>query len=432
MACIRNSSVNILRSFFHHNHADAHGGVFQIDESSISVQDSIFVNNSAGVDGGVFYTYIHPSRYFVRRSEFSSNLAGEDGGVMFVGRVNSQVSIEEFNNALVRGGVAALIGTSMTLELNGTSAFNNTAKFGGIISSCNSEVSVVGGELFISSDPVYSICTLYDGHIVNYQILPPANLNTTTPISDTTPNTITLIRDTTTPIPDITTPLPDPTTPIYDTTTPLSQTTPISNKTIPIHDTTTPIPLNTQQLLNVPSSIIPVSTANLRSTFYFTSYSTVATTSAYSGDVMRATPLKQSSVSVDTEIISLSKEIEPSLSRSSKGIVTVSHTITNLIPRLSTRVLPVTAHDITEATLIELTQDEKPTKDQANSYINFKLNVLIGMITVFFVISVILSSAAIFITMRRKPSRITPSYHELEAEETEMSNKPLIESFENV
>jgi len=40
----------------------------------------------------------------------------------------------------------------MTLELSGTSIFNN------------SEVTVVGDELFISSDPEHSVCTLYDRH----------------------------------------------------------------------------------------------------------------------------------------------------------------------------------------------------------------------------------------------------------------------------
>ena len=224
VACIRNSSIDILRNSFQHNHADLHGGVFQIDESDVLIEDSVFVNNSAGVDGGVLYTYVHPSRYLVRRSEFSSNTAGEDGGVMFVGRVNSQVSIEEcsfsFNDALVRGGVVALIGTSMTLELDGTSIFNNTAQFGGVISSCNSEVTVVGDELFTSSDPVYSICTLYDGHVDNYQILPPVNPNTTTPTADTTkpiPNTSTPIPNTTTPTADTTKPIPNTSTPVPDT-----------------------------------------------------------------------------------------------------------------------------------------------------------------------------------------------------------------------
>ena len=59
VACIRNASINIIRSTFKHNYADLHGGVFYIDESATSVDGSLFVNNSAAVDGGVFYTYVH-------------------------------------------------------------------------------------------------------------------------------------------------------------------------------------------------------------------------------------------------------------------------------------------------------------------------------------------------------------------------------------
>ena len=260
VACIRNSSIDILRSSFQHNHADLHGGVFQIDESDVFVEDSVFVNNSAGVDGGVFYTYVHPSLYLIRRSEFSSNTAREDGGVMFVGRVTSQVSIEEcsfsFNDALVRGGVAALIGTSMTLELNWTSIFNNTAQFGGIISSCNSEVTVVGDELFISSDPVNAICTLYDGHIVNYQIPHPVNPNTTTPIPETT----TPIPDTSTPTSDTLTPTPNTSTPIPDTSTPTSDTlTPTPNTSTPIPDTTQHLIITSSTLTQLASPSSDVS-----------------------------------------------------------------------------------------------------------------------------------------------------------------------------
>ncbi len=131
MACIRSASIVILRSSFQHNHAALHGGVFHIDESDISVDESGFVNNSASVDGGVFYTYIHPSSCDIRRSEFTLSSAGDDSGVMFIGRVNSRVNVSEcvfsFNTASARGGVAALIGSSMFLELDRSNIFNNMA-----------------------------------------------------------------------------------------------------------------------------------------------------------------------------------------------------------------------------------------------------------------------------------------------------------------
>ncbi len=183
VACIRNASISILRSSFQHNQAALHGGVFHIDESDVLVDESVFVNNSASGDGGVFYTYVHLSHYDIRRSEFSYNSAGDDGGVMFIGRVNSRVNsrvnisecVFSFNNASDRGGVAALIGSSMFLELNKTSIFNNTAEYGGVISACNGVVIVMEDALFTSPDPVYSFCTLYDGHIVHYHISPPVD-----------------------------------------------------------------------------------------------------------------------------------------------------------------------------------------------------------------------------------------------------------------
>ncbi len=177
VACIRNASISILRSSFQLNQAALHGGIFHIDESDVLVDESVFVNNSASEDGGVFYTYVHLSNYDIRRSEFSYNSAGDDGGVMFIGRVNSRVNISEcvfsFNIASGRRGVAALIGSTMYLQLN--NIFNNTAEYGGIISACNSVVMVMEDALFMTPDPVYSFCTLYDGHIVHYHISPPVD-----------------------------------------------------------------------------------------------------------------------------------------------------------------------------------------------------------------------------------------------------------------
>ncbi len=200
VACIRNASISILRSSFQHNQAALHGGVFHIDESDVLVDESVFVNNSASEDGGVFHTYVHLSHYDIRRSEFSYNSAGDDGGVMFIGRVNSRVNISEcvfsFNNASDRGGVAALIGSSMFLELNKTSIFNNTAEYGGVISACNSVVIVMEDALFTSPDPVYSFCTLYDGHIVHYHISPPVDPELTPSPSTTQQNKSPLISST--------------------------------------------------------------------------------------------------------------------------------------------------------------------------------------------------------------------------------------------
>ena len=192
VACIRNASIDIVRSTFKHNYADLHGGVFYIDESVTSVEGSLFVNNSAAVDGGVFYTYVHASSYNIRGSQFTNNSAGDDGGVLFLGRVNSQVSIDEsilnWNDAGDRGGVVAIIASSMLIEINRTNIFNNTASFGGMISACNSEVTVLEEELFVSEDPVYSFCTLYDGDVTYFNITSPRDLDNTIPTSSPVPN----------------------------------------------------------------------------------------------------------------------------------------------------------------------------------------------------------------------------------------------------
>ena len=185
VACIRNASINIIRSTFKHNYADLHGGVFYIDESATSVDGSLFVNNSAAVDGGVFYTYVHASNYNIRRSQFSLNSAGDDGGVLFIGRVNSRVNIDEsifsLNDASDRGGVVAIIASSMYMEINRTNIFNNTASFGGIISACNSEVTVLEEDLFVTTDPICSFCTLYDGDVTHFNITAPRDLDDVIP-----------------------------------------------------------------------------------------------------------------------------------------------------------------------------------------------------------------------------------------------------------
>ena len=175
VACVRNASVTVRGITFRNNHALLHGGVFHLDESRVLVDESLFLNNSATASGGVFYTYLHPSAYEVRRSEFSHNSAGEDGGVLYIGRVNSRVTISQcvftYNEASDRGGVAALIGSSLYIDVNRSHIFNNTARLGVIINACNSEVNVGAGEFFMSADPVYSFCTLYDGDLINYNVL---------------------------------------------------------------------------------------------------------------------------------------------------------------------------------------------------------------------------------------------------------------------
>jgi hypothetical protein len=156
VACTRNATINTKDS--EHNFANFHAGVFYIDESHTTVDGSLFINNSAALDGGVFYTYIHASDYIIKRSQFSENMAGHDGGVMLIGRLNCHVSIDEtifdFNSAGDRGGVISMIASSLYMEINRTNIHNNTAQFGGVISACNSQVTLVGDNLIVIVDPL--------------------------------------------------------------------------------------------------------------------------------------------------------------------------------------------------------------------------------------------------------------------------------------
>ena len=78
-------------------------------------------------------------------------------GSLFIGRPNSSVSIDEtifdFNSAADRGGVIALIASSIFMEINRTNIFNNTAEFGGVMSACNSQVTLLEDRLFVTVDP---------------------------------------------------------------------------------------------------------------------------------------------------------------------------------------------------------------------------------------------------------------------------------------
>ena len=184
VACIVNATINIINSVFKHNFANFHAGVFYIDESHTTVDGNLFINNSAALDGGVFYTYIHASDYIIRRSQFSENTARHDGGVILIGRLNCYVSIDEtifdFNSAGNRGGVISMVASSLYMVINRTNIFNNTAQFGGVISACNSEVTLRGDSLVVIVDPLLPFCKLYEGTVQHANITPPPETIITT------------------------------------------------------------------------------------------------------------------------------------------------------------------------------------------------------------------------------------------------------------
>ena len=206
VVCVKNSSVSVANSTFNHNSAALYAGVMYVDDSVLRVERSSFINNSADINGGVMYNNVNPTTYTIRLSSFVNNTAGDSGGVMFVGRADSQVSIERsscgHNSAVNRGGVVAIVGSSLMIDE--TNVFNNTARLGGAVSACNSDI-IIPGELAETEDSTSSVCMLYDGFINRFNISDfiRQELSTTTsvPVTLTTtssPTTVTQREHTTT------------------------------------------------------------------------------------------------------------------------------------------------------------------------------------------------------------------------------------------
>ena len=76
--------------------------------------------------------------------------------------------------------MVAIIASSMLMEINGTNIFNNTAQFGGVISACNSQVTLLKHGLFVAVDPLLSFCMLYEGDIRHFNITAPQDLELVT------------------------------------------------------------------------------------------------------------------------------------------------------------------------------------------------------------------------------------------------------------
>ena len=163
--CIRNGSISVDNCTFSHNRAAGNAGVFAVDDSTVTIHSSTFDNNTAGANGGVVAIEYFRTALFISHTSFTNNQGAKQGGVMYVGRKGSQVKISrstiDFNNAS-RGGFATILGSS--LEITTTNIFNNTAESGKVISACTSDITV-SDQLLTSTDPTYSVCTLFNGDI---------------------------------------------------------------------------------------------------------------------------------------------------------------------------------------------------------------------------------------------------------------------------
>ena len=163
---VEQSSVTISDSNFQNNIANYLGGAVYAVGSTITVSSSMntVVPSLEGpaqtsMEGFSTRTFMHQ---IISSEEVSSvtTQAGDDGGVMSIGRLNCFVSIDEslfdFNYAADRGGVIALIASSLFMEINRTNIYNNTAEFGGVMSACNSQVTLLDDSLVVTVDPLLS------------------------------------------------------------------------------------------------------------------------------------------------------------------------------------------------------------------------------------------------------------------------------------
>ncbi len=201
--CVKDAAISVADSTFSHNSAALHAGVMYVDDSVLIVEKSSFISNSADGNGGVIYTNTSSTNYTIILSNFVNNTAGDSGGVLFIGTNDSEVSIRRsscsYNHAVNRGGVLAIIGSN--LIINETNVFNNTARLGGAVSACNSDV-IVPSELAEIEDSTDSECVLYSGYINRFNFVHQDVSTTSMPVtmttisSSTTKNTFTTITQT--------------------------------------------------------------------------------------------------------------------------------------------------------------------------------------------------------------------------------------------
>ena len=143
----------------------------------------------------------------------------------------------------------------MFMEINRTNIFNNTAQFGGVISACNSQVTLLDDGLFVTVDPVLPFCTLYEGDIQSYNITAPQDPEiftteflTTTDQQTTTEPLMTTQRQTTTELLITTEPL----------TSTAQTTTESQTRELTTEPTTTELQISTEPLTSADSE--PLST----------------------------------------------------------------------------------------------------------------------------------------------------------------------------
>ena len=158
-----NSNLNISESTFKYNNAKslyACGGGISTNLSMVKIIKSIFINNSAD-EGGAIYSI--NTTFDISDSIFYDNTAIWYGGALIS---DSDISIENSsfykNKAGYKGGAihstcSRIIETS--LNINNSIIYNNSAEYGGAISSSNGE------HVYIYNSEIYENNALYGGLI---------------------------------------------------------------------------------------------------------------------------------------------------------------------------------------------------------------------------------------------------------------------------
>ena len=167
-ACVKSGSVSIVESNFSHNLAIEHGGVMEVDNSTVEIQESTFDNNTARGNGGVIHAsspYL-ASTFEVYQSLFTSNQASRgDGGVFYFHSEGNKIQVTEssfgYNHAEYFGGVFSIEGA--TLVVNNGTVYDNTARRGDTISTCDSNVTLSSRDTYnISQRNQLENCFFYD------------------------------------------------------------------------------------------------------------------------------------------------------------------------------------------------------------------------------------------------------------------------------
>ena len=363
VACISDSTVSVLNSTFRHNSAVGDAGVIQVENSTVVAHGSKFDNNSAGRNGGVLSTELKSVYITFNQSSFTSNRAMMDGGVIHVNAGGSRVIFGNCtlgdNKAYNRGGAIAIRGS--TLEVDETEFSNNTAKMGGAISACSSEVTLPD-ELFTTTDPTQSHCTLYDDSIT-VTTSPPTQAITSIPTTDPSTTAIPMEASTTATPNEVS---------ATDTPTKASTKAETNTTAIPTEESTTATPTEASTTAIPTETSTTATPTEANTTAIPTEASTTATPTEASTTAIpteastTAIPTEASTIAILTEASTTATPIEVSITatrtEASKTASPTEASTTAISAKASTAATPTEASTTATPTETSTMVTNSPTK----------------------------------------------------------------------